>query len=142
MLGPEYLQEVQRRVTVIQERMKAAQNRQKSYVDNECRNLEFAVGDWVYLKVSPMKGVIHFGKKEKLNPRCVGPYEIVERVGQVAYRLDLPVEMQGIHNVFHVSTLKKSFREKRPVVMKSDEIQLQPNLSYSEWPVQIVDRKE
>ncbi|XP_040996173.1 uncharacterized protein LOC121242365 [Juglans microcarpa x Juglans regia] len=131
ILGPEYLQDVQRQVTMIQERMKAAQNRHKSYADNRRRNLEFVVGDWVYLKVSPMKGVVRFGKKGKLNPRYVRPYEIVERLDPVAYRLNMPIEMQGIHNVFHVSTLKKSFREKRPVLMKSDEIQLQPNLSYT-----------
>ncbi|XP_041017910.1 uncharacterized protein LOC121260130 [Juglans microcarpa x Juglans regia] len=89
-----------------------------------------------------MKGVVGFGKKGKLSPRYVGPYEIIERVGPVAYRLNLPTKMQGIHNVFHVSTLKKSFGEKRPIVMKPDEIQLQPNLSFTEWPIQIVDRKE
>ncbi|XP_041004057.1 uncharacterized protein LOC121249414 [Juglans microcarpa x Juglans regia] len=89
-----------------------------------------------------MKGVVHFSTKGKLNPQYVGPYVIVERVGPVAYRLDLPIEMQGIHNVFHASTLKKSFEEKRTVVMKFDEIQLQPNLSYSEWLVQIMDRTE
>ncbi|XP_040990446.1 uncharacterized protein LOC121237669 [Juglans microcarpa x Juglans regia] len=132
MLGPEYLHEVQRQVTVIQERMKSAQNRQKSYADNRRRSLEFAVGHWVYLKVSPMNGVVCFGKKGKLSPRYVGPYEIIERVDPVAYRLSLPTKMQGIHNVFHVSTLKKSFGEKRPLVIEPDEIQLQPNLSYTE----------
>ncbi|XP_041004049.1 uncharacterized protein LOC121249406 [Juglans microcarpa x Juglans regia] len=85
MLGLEYLQEVQRQVTVIQERMKAAQNRQKSYADNRRRNLEFVVGDWVYLKVSPMKGVVCFSKKGKLSPRFIGPFEIIERVSSVAY---------------------------------------------------------
>ncbi|XP_018860179.2 uncharacterized protein LOC109021900 [Juglans regia] len=89
-----------------------------------------------------MKGVVCFSKKGELNPRYVGPYEIVETVGLVAYRLNLPTEMQGIHNVFHLSTLKKSFGEKRLVVMKSNGIQLQPNLSYTEWPVQIMDHKE
>ncbi|XP_018828290.2 uncharacterized protein LOC108996728 [Juglans regia] len=127
---------------MIQETMKVAQNRQKSYADNRRKSLEFAVGDWIYFKVSPMKGVVHFGKKEKLSPRYVGRYEIIERVGPVAYRLDLPMEMPGIHNVFHVSTMKMCFGERRLVVLEPDEIQLQPNLSYTEWPVQIVDRKE
>ncbi|XP_040996061.1 uncharacterized protein LOC121242235 [Juglans microcarpa x Juglans regia] len=127
---------------MIRERMKAAQNRQKSYADNRQRNLEFAVGDWVYLKVLPMKRVICFGKKGKLSPRYVGPFEVIKRVGLVAYGLDLPAEVKGIHNVFHVSTLKKSFGERWPVVMELDEIWLQPNLSYKEWPMQIVDSNE
>ncbi|KAF5462735.1 hypothetical protein F2P56_018718 [Juglans regia] len=127
---------------MIQERMKAAQNRQKTYADNRWRNLEFAIGDCVYLKVSPMKGVIHFGKRRKLSRRYVGPYEVIKRVGPVAYGLDLPAEIQGIYIVFHVSTLKKSFGERRPMVTEPNEIWLQPNLSYKEWPVQIVDRKE
>ncbi|XP_041017929.1 uncharacterized protein LOC121260149 [Juglans microcarpa x Juglans regia] len=89
-----------------------------------------------------MKGVVCFGKKGKLSPRYIGPYEVIKRVGPVAYKLDLPAEMQGIHNVFHVSTLKKSFGERRPVVIEHGEIWLQPNLSYNEWPMQIMDRKE
>ena len=87
--------------------MAAARDRQKSYADKRRKPLEFQVGDKVLLKVSPWKGVIRFGKRSKLNPRYVGPFEIVERIGPVAYRLSLPEELNGIHNVFHVSNLKK-----------------------------------
>ncbi|KAF5442905.1 hypothetical protein F2P56_035513 [Juglans regia] len=96
----------------------------------------------MYVKVSPMKGVTRFGKKGKLSPRYEGPFEVMERVGAVAYRLELPVEMQGMHNFFHVSSLKKSFGERQPVVVEAGSIRLQPNLSYKEWPVQIMDGKE
>ncbi|GKE00587.1 putative reverse transcriptase domain-containing protein [Tanacetum coccineum] len=88
-------------------KLKAAQDRQKSYADKRRKPLKFSVGDYVFLKVSPWKGVIHFGKKGKLAPRFVGPFEIVEKVGLVAYRLDLPGELNGAHDTFHVSNLKK-----------------------------------
>ncbi|KAK6151525.1 hypothetical protein DH2020_014160 [Rehmannia glutinosa] len=83
------------------------ESRQKSYVDVRRRSLEFSVGDFVFIKVSPMKEIMRFGKKEKLSPRYVGPYMIVERIGKVAYKLELPQEMTTIYNVFHVSMLKK-----------------------------------
>jgi hypothetical protein len=85
--------------------MLTAQSRQKSYADQHRRKLEFEVGDQVFLKVSPMKGVIRFGKKGKLSPRYVGPFEVKEVVGQVAYRVALPPELAGVLDVFHVSTL-------------------------------------
>ncbi|GJV00322.1 putative reverse transcriptase domain-containing protein [Tanacetum coccineum] len=94
-------------ITWAEERLKAAQDRQKSYADNRQKPLEFSVGDKVLLKVSPRKGVVRFGKRSKLSPRYVGPFEIVERVGPVAYRLRLPQELVGIHDTFHVSNLKK-----------------------------------
>lgn len=96
-------------ILLIRERKKVAQERQKSYVEHRRRSIEFEVGHWVYIKVSPMKWVIHFEKKRKLSPRYVRPYEIVERVGLAAYTLDLLAEFLGIHNVFHVSSFKKSF---------------------------------
>ena len=82
--------------------MRTAQSRQKSYVDVRRRDLEFEVGDKVFLKVAPMKDVLRFGRKGKLSPRFIGPFEILERVGQVAYRLALPPILLGVHNVFHV----------------------------------------
>lgn len=98
------------------------------------------MGDWVYVKVPSMKGVARFGKRGKLSPRYVGPYEIVERLGPVAYQLSIPVELQGKHEVFHVSSLKKSFGDLWPV--DTSHIHLQPNLSYEECPVQIVYWKD
>ena len=92
---------------MIQQHMKVAQSRQKSYADRRRRPLTFEVGDYVYLKVSPMKGVKRFGMKKKLSPRYVGPYKIVERKGNDAYKLQLPPEMSAILDVFHVSQLKK-----------------------------------
>ncbi|WMV58132.1 hypothetical protein MTR67_051517 [Solanum verrucosum] len=90
-----------------EERLKTAQSRQKSYADVKKRDLEFDVNDWVYLKISPMKGVMRFGKKGKLSPRYVGPYQILRRIGKVAYELELPNELASVHLVFHVSMLKK-----------------------------------
>ncbi|GJV93332.1 hypothetical protein Tco_1541145 [Tanacetum coccineum] len=94
------------KVVLIKEKLKAARNRQKSYANNRRKPLEFEVGDRVMLKVSPWKGVIRFGKKGKLAPRYVGPFEILERVDLVAYRLRLPEELSGVHDTFHVSNLK------------------------------------
>ena len=101
--------------------MKVAQSRQKSYADKRRRPLNFKVGDYVYLKVSPMKGVQRFGVKKKLAPRYVGPYKIIEWKGNVAYKLQLPPKMSTIFNVFHVSQLKRCLR-----------IKLQSDLTYEE----------
>nr|GFA93551.1 putative reverse transcriptase domain-containing protein [Tanacetum cinerariifolium] len=89
------------------ERLKVARDRQKSYADKRRKPLEFSVGDKVLLKVSYRKGVVRFGKRSKLSPRYVGPFEIFERVGPVAYRLRLPQELGGVHDTSHVSNLKK-----------------------------------
>ena len=87
--------------------MLASQSRQKSYADPKHRDVEFQVGDHVFLRVSPLRGVRRFGKKGKLSPRFIGPFEILERVGQVAYRLALPPSLSGVHDVFHISMLRK-----------------------------------
>ncbi|GJW65244.1 putative reverse transcriptase domain-containing protein [Tanacetum coccineum] len=94
-------------MSIIKEKLKAVRDPQKSYADNRRKPLEFEVGDRVLLKVSPWKGVIRFGKRGKLVPRYVGPFEILERIGPVAYRLRLPEELSGVHDIFHVSNLKK-----------------------------------
>ena len=107
LIGPDVIQQVVDKVKLIRERLLAAQSRQKSYADKRRRPLEFQVGDWVFLKVSPMKGVMRFGKKGKLSPRYIGPYQIVRRIGKVAYELDLPAALEGVHPVFHVSMLQK-----------------------------------
>ncbi|GJS13478.1 putative reverse transcriptase domain-containing protein [Tanacetum coccineum] len=107
LFGPEIVQESIDMVVQIKERLKATRDRQKSYADNRQKPLEVSVGDKVLLKVSPRKGVVRFGKRSKLSPRYVGPFEIVERVGPVAYRLRLPQALVGVHDTFHVSNLKK-----------------------------------
>ena len=107
LLGLELVQVIVENITFIKEILKVAQNRQKSYVDNRKQDLEFEVGDHVFLKVSPMKSMMRFGKKGKLSPQFVGPFEILERVGTLAYKVALPPSLCKIHNVFHVSTLRK-----------------------------------
>ncbi|GKE11691.1 putative reverse transcriptase domain-containing protein [Tanacetum coccineum] len=107
LIGPALVQETTEKISRIKDRLKAARDRQKSYADKRRKPLEFSVGDYVLLKVSPWKCVVCFGKKGKLSPRFVGPFEIIEKVGPVAYRLDLPEELNGVHDTFHVSNLKK-----------------------------------
>ena len=104
--GPDFIKEVREQVSIIQSHFKAAQSRQKTYVDKR-RPLQFEVGDHVYLKVSPMRGVHRFGVHGKLAPCYVGPYKVLERCGPIAYRLQLPDILLAVHNVFHVSQLKK-----------------------------------
>ncbi|GJS23296.1 putative reverse transcriptase domain-containing protein [Tanacetum coccineum] len=107
LIGPELVQETTEKISQIKGRLKATRDYQKSYDDKRRKPLEFSVGDNVLLKVSPWKGVVRFGKKRKLAPRFVGPFEIIEKVSPVAYRLDLPKELDGVHDMFHVSNLKK-----------------------------------
>ncbi|KAK8713397.1 hypothetical protein V6N13_148615 [Hibiscus sabdariffa] len=134
---PDILKGNTEKVKLISERLKAATDRQKSYADLKRREIEYAVGDRVFLRVSPWKKVMRFGRKGKLSSRYIGPYEIVERVGPVAYRLLLPLELERIHDVFHVSMLRK-YRSDPSHVMPVDEIELNPNLSYDEEPIEIL----
>ncbi|WMV51088.1 hypothetical protein MTR67_044473 [Solanum verrucosum] len=108
--------------------------------DSLSRALEFEVDDWVYLKVSPMKGVMRFGKKGKLSPRYIGPYRIVQRVGSVAYELELPQELAAVHPVFHISMLKKCIGDPS-LILPTESVKIKDNLSYEEVPVQILDRQ-
>jgi hypothetical protein len=141
LLGPEIVQDTKDKVALIRKRMLTAQSRQKSYADQHRRQLEFEIGDQVFLKVSPMKGVIRFGKKGKLSPRYVGPFEVKEVVGPVAYRIALPPELAGVHDVFHVSTLRKYVHDPSHVI-SYEPLQIQENLTYEERPIQILDHKE
>ncbi|GJX59628.1 hypothetical protein Tco_0291018 [Tanacetum coccineum] len=140
LIRPELVQETTDKVVLIKEKLKAARDRQKSYADNRRKPLEFEVGDRVMLKVSPWKGVIRFGKKGKLAPRYVGPFEILERIGPVAYRLRLPEELSGVHNPFHVSNLNKCLADASLHVLL-DEIKVDKTLRFVEEPVEIVDRE-
>ncbi|GJR62536.1 reverse transcriptase domain-containing protein [Tanacetum coccineum] len=140
MIGHELVQETTEKITQIKDRLKAARDRQKSYADKRRKPLEFSVGDYVLLKVSPWKGVVRFGKKGKLAPRFVGPFEIVEKVGPVAYRLDLPEELNGVHDTFHVSNLKKCLADPT-LKVPLDEIRVEAKLNFVEEPVVILERE-
>ncbi|XP_038883959.1 uncharacterized protein LOC120074858 [Benincasa hispida] len=132
---------VELRVKNIKENLKTAGDRQKSYADKRRRELEFEVGDKVFLKLSPWKGILRFRRKGKLSPRYIRPYEIIERVDPMAYRLELPLELSRIHDVFHVSMLRKYVLDPTHV-LPEQPVQLKENLSYEEEPVKILDRKE
>ncbi|KAL9267539.1 Transposon Ty3-G Gag-Pol polyprotein-like protein [Drosera capensis] len=138
VVGPELAQETADKVKLIQTQMKAAQDRKKIHVDVRRRPLEFIVGDHVFLKFSPTKGVMRFGKKGKLSPRYIGPFEILERIGEVAYRLALPVGLAGIHNVFHISMLRKYEPDSKHVI-QHEQVGLNEDLFYEERPEEIVD---
>ncbi|GJY02473.1 putative reverse transcriptase domain-containing protein [Tanacetum coccineum] len=121
-------------------RLLTAHSRQKSYADRRSKPLEFEVGDMVLLKVSSWKGAVRFGKRRKLSPRYIGPFNILARVGHVAYTLELPEELKGIHSTFHVSNLKKCLA-KGDIIVPMNEIQLDDKLHMIEEPVEIVDRE-
>ncbi|GJU79883.1 putative reverse transcriptase domain-containing protein [Tanacetum coccineum] len=127
-------------IVQIKNRLLAARSRQKSYADVRRKSLEFEVGDKVMLKVSPWKGVVRFGKRRKLSPRYIGPFKILSRVGPVAYKLELPQELQGIHNTFHVSNLKKCLSDE-DLIIPLDEIRIDEKLHFIEEPIEIMDRE-
>jgi hypothetical protein len=139
LTGPEIIQETTDKILRIKEHLINARSRQKSYADNRRKPLEFEVGDSVMLKISPWKGVVRFGKGNKLSPRYTRPFKIVERVGPVAYRLDLPEELSAVHHTFHVSNLKK-FVSDETVVIPLEEIQIDDNLQFSEQPIEVSGR--
>ncbi|GKD94028.1 hypothetical protein Tco_1373865 [Tanacetum coccineum] len=134
------IRETTEKIVQIKNRLLTARSRQKSYADRRTKPLEFKVGDMVLLKVSPWKGVVRFGKRGKLSPRYIGPFKILARVGPVAYTLELPEELKGIHSTFHVLNLKKCLAE-GDIVILMDEIQLDDKLHMIEEPVEIVDRE-
>ncbi|XP_021776059.1 uncharacterized protein LOC110739886 [Chenopodium quinoa] len=117
ILGPQLIEETTKQVREIQAKIQVAQGRQKSYIDLKRKEEEFQVGDKVLLKVLPMKGVMRFGKKGKLSPKYIGPYEILQRIGKVAYRLALSMDFSKVHDVFHVSQLR-STRKKDVKIVK------------------------
>ncbi|GKB69837.1 putative reverse transcriptase domain-containing protein [Tanacetum coccineum] len=140
LTGPELVRETTEMIIQIKNRLIIARSRQKSYADVRRKPMEFQVGDMVMLKVSPWKGVIRFRKRSKLSPRYVGPFKIIERIGPVAYKLELPDKLHGIHNTFHVSNLKKCLAEE-DLVIPLEEIQLDDKLHFIEEPVEIMDRE-
>ncbi|GJU67668.1 putative reverse transcriptase domain-containing protein [Tanacetum coccineum] len=140
LIGLELVQEMTDKVVLIKEKLKATRDRQKSYADNRRKLLEFEVRDQVLLKVSPWKGVIGFGKKGKLAPRYVGPFEILKRVGPVTYRLRFPEVLSSVHDTFHVSNLKKCLEDAN-LHVPLDEIKIDKTLCFVEKPVEIMDCK-
>ena len=140
LTGPDMVRETTKKIIQIRDRLQTARSRQKSYADVRRKPLEFQIGDRVMLKVSPWKGVIRFGKRGKLNPRYIGPFKILDRVGPVAYRLELPSELSSVHNTFHVSNLKKCLSDES-LVIPLEEIQLDDKLNFMEEPTEIMDRE-
>ncbi|GKC12432.1 putative reverse transcriptase domain-containing protein [Tanacetum coccineum] len=138
LIGPKLVQETTDKVVLINEKLKAARDRQKSYADNRRKPLKFEVGNQVLQKVSSWKGVIHFRKKGKLVPRYVGPFEILERVGPVTYRLRLPEELSSVHDTFHASNLKKCLADAN-LHVPLDEIMVGKTLRFVEELVEIMD---
>ncbi|GJZ32463.1 retrotransposon protein, putative, ty3-gypsy subclass [Tanacetum coccineum] len=132
--------ETTEKILQIKDMLKATRDRQKSHADQRRKPLEFSVGDDVLLKVSSWKGVVRFGKKGKLAPRYVGPFEITERIGPVAYRLRLPQELNGVHDTFHVSNLKKCLADPT-LQIPLDEIQVDAKLNFVEEQVEILERE-
>ncbi|KAA3484531.1 reverse transcriptase [Gossypium australe] len=126
--GVDLIKEAEQKVKVIRDSLKAVSDRQKSYADLKRKDIEFKVGDKVFLKVSPWKKILRFGRKGKLSPRFIGPYEIFERIGPVAYRLMLPPEFERIHNVFHVSMLRRYRSDPSHVIVRT-EVEIQLDLS-------------
>jgi hypothetical protein len=133
--------EAEEQVRLIQERLHTAQSRQKSYADHRRRELAFCVRDHVHLKITPFKSTHRFGVKGKLAPRYIGPYHILAKRGAAAYKLDLPPSLSAFHNVFHVSQLKQCLQVPTEET-KMENLDLQPDLSYREYPIRILDQKE
>ncbi|WVZ52909.1 hypothetical protein U9M48_003909 [Paspalum notatum var. saurae] len=139
--GPDLVTRAEAQVKMIHNNLKRARSRAEKLLDKRRRPLVFEEGDHVYLRVSPMKGVHRFGVKGKLAPRYVGPFKITERCGSVAYRLELPPHLAAVHDVFHVSQLKKCLRVPEKEIDTS-QIQIEPDLTYEEHPIKILDQKQ
>ena len=123
---------------MIRDNLRVAQSRQKSYADTQRRELVFEIGDYVYLKVSPMRSVRRFNIKGKLSPRYIGPFKIIERCGEVAYQLELPESLSGVHDVFYVSQLKKCLQVREEQI-PLEELTVKEDLTYEEFSVKILE---
>nr|GEX99815.1 reverse transcriptase domain-containing protein [Tanacetum cinerariifolium] len=140
LIGPEIIHETTKKIIQIKGRIQAARDRQKSYADLKRKPMDFQFGDRVMLKVSPWKGVVRFGKQGKLNPRYIGPFKVLSKVGDVAYRLELPQQLSRVHNTFHISNLKKCLSDES-LVIPLEELRMDDKLHFVEEPVEIMDRE-
>ncbi|GKE71862.1 putative reverse transcriptase domain-containing protein [Tanacetum coccineum] len=140
LTSPELIHETTEKIVQIKQIIQAAHDRQKSYANVRHKPLEFQVGNRVMLKVSPWKGVVRFGKQGKLNPRYIGPFKVLAKVGTVSYRLKLPQQLSKVHSTFHVSNLKNCLSEE-PLAVPLDEIHIDDKLRFVEEPVEIMDRE-
>jgi hypothetical protein len=138
---PDVLEEAEKQVRMVRENLHVAQSRQKSYTDHRRRELSFEAGDFVYLKVSPMRGLRRFKVQGKLAPRFIGPFTILEKRGEVAYQLELPPQLSDVHDVFHVSQLKKCLRVPEEQIPMED-LDAKEDLSYQQHPVRILETSE
>jgi hypothetical protein len=138
VFGLDILLEAEENIKMVRENRKTAQSRQRSYADTRKRELSFEVGDFVYLKVSPIRGIKRFGVKGKLAPRYIGPYQIQARRGEVAYQLSLPESLSAMHDVFHMSQLKKCLRVPEEQ-LPTEDLEVQEDLTYIEKPTQILE---
>ncbi|WVZ53471.1 LOW QUALITY PROTEIN: hypothetical protein U9M48_004409 [Paspalum notatum var. saurae] len=132
--GPEIIEDAERQVRMVWENLRIAETRQKSYADHRRRDLQFAVRDYVYLKVSPIRGLRRFKVEGKLVSRYIGPFKIIDRKGEVAYQLELPDRLSGVHDVFHVSQWKKCLRVPEEQ-LQVDDLNVQDDLTYTEYPI-------
>jgi hypothetical protein len=141
VFGPNILEEAEKQVRMVKENLCVVQSRQKSYADHRRRELSFEVGDFIYLKVSPMRGLRRFKVRGKLAPRFIGPFKILEKRGGVAYQLELPSQLSDVHDVFHVSQLKKCLRVPEEQIPMED-LYAKEDLSYQEHPIRILETSE
>jgi hypothetical protein len=138
IFGPNLVEEAEAIVCRIQDNLRATKSRQETYANRRHRSLESEIGDHVYLRVSPMKGMKRFGMKGKLAPRYIRPFPILEKCGTVAYKLDLPPSLARVHDIFHVSQLKKCLKALVDVVLP-EVMSLEADLSYPKLPIKILD---
>jgi hypothetical protein len=139
LFGTDIIKEAERQVQIIRENLRIAQSRLKSYADGKRRDVSFQEGDYVYLKVSPIRGLRRFKVKGKLSPRFIGPFKILQQVGEIAYRLDMPEQLSDVHDVFHISQLKRGLKphDKEPLPM--DGLDVKEDLTITERPIRILD---